>query len=35
MWLDLKGNNITDVHPSTFGYNSKSEEFDISGNKIN
>jgi len=30
----LKGNNITDVHPSTFPHNSKLTHLDISGNKL-
>jgi Leucine-rich repeat (LRR) protein len=33
--LDLKGNNVTFVHPSTFRYNIRLTNLDISGNKIN
>jgi Leucine-rich repeat (LRR) protein len=33
--LGLKGNNITDVHPSTFRNNSRLRHLDMSGNKIN
>jgi Leucine-rich repeat (LRR) protein len=33
-WLDLKGNYITYVHPSTFRNNRRLTHFNISGNKL-